>query len=62
MCIGEGFAWMEARLVIAAIARRWRFELDPAVRVELQPVITLRLRHGMSMRAVPRLRPAVGAA
>jgi cytochrome P450 len=54
MCIGEGFAWMEARLLVAALAQRWRFELDPSARVELQPVITLRPRHGMPMRAVPR--------
>jgi cytochrome P450 len=54
MCIGEGFAWMEARLLIGTVARHWRFELDPAARVELQPVITLRPRYGMAMRPVPR--------
>jgi cytochrome P450 len=47
MCIGEGFASMEARLLIATIARRWRFEHDPSHRVELQPVVTLRPRTGM---------------
>jgi cytochrome P450 len=54
MCIGEGFAWMEARLLIATLARRWRFELDATARVAMQPVITLRPRYGMAMRAVPR--------
>jgi cytochrome P450 len=30
-CIGEPFAWMEAGLVIATLAQRWRFEpLSPA--------------------------------
>jgi cytochrome P450 len=57
MCIGEGFARMEARLLIATLAQRWRFELEPSARVELQPVITLRPRHGMAMRAVPRRAP-----
>ncbi len=54
MCIGEGFAWMEARLLLATLAQRWRFELDPAARVALQPVITLRPRYGMAMTAVSR--------
>ena len=46
MCIGEGFAWMEAGLVLATLARRWRFTLEPGARVEMQPVVTLRPRHG----------------
>ncbi len=55
MCIGEGFVRMEARLLIATIAQRWRFEHVPDHRVELQPVITLRPRYGMRMRAIPRV-------
>jgi cytochrome P450 len=54
MCIGEGFAMMEARLLIAAIARSWRFRADPAHQVELQPVITLRPRSGLRVRAFRR--------
>jgi cytochrome P450 len=54
MCIGEGFALMEARLLIASIARAWRFEPDPAHPVELQPVITLRPRTGIPVRAYRR--------
>jgi cytochrome P450 len=54
MCIGDGFARMEAALLVASIARRWRFELDPTQRVALQPVVTLRPRYGMRMRAIPR--------
>ena len=54
MCIGEGFARMEARLLIAAIARAWRFEADPRHPVELQPVITLRPRSGLRVRAFRR--------
>jgi cytochrome P450 len=57
MCIGEGFAWMEARLLLATLAQRWRFRLDPTARVALQPVITLRPRYGMAMDAVPRRAP-----
>ena len=57
MCIGEGFAWMEAGLVLATIAQRWRFSLEPSPPVELQPVITLRPRYGMPMRGHRRERP-----
>jgi cytochrome P450 len=51
MCIGEGFASLEAVLVLATIARSWSFDLDPTHRVELQPVVTLRPRGGMPMVA-----------
>lgn len=49
MCIGEGFAWLEATLVLATIARRLTLTHDPAHRVELQPAIALRPRAGMPM-------------
>ncbi len=48
-CIGESFAWMEGVLLLATIARKWRMRLAPNHRVELQPVITLRPKHGMRM-------------
>jgi cytochrome P450 len=49
-CIGEGFAWMEGILLIAALARNWRMRLVPNHRVETLPVITLRPKHGMRMK------------
>ena len=49
VCIGEHFAWMEATLVLATIARRWRFNLVAGHRVEPDPLITLRTRDGMRM-------------
>lgn len=49
VCIGEGFAWMEAVLILATFAQRWRVELI-SDRVEAQASITLRPRHGMGMR------------
>jgi cytochrome P450 len=49
ICIGEQFAWMEGVIVLATIARRWRFELDPRQRIALDPTITLRAKHGMRM-------------
>lgn len=50
LCIGEGFAWMEGTLLIAALARRWRLRLVPGHPVEVLPRVTLRPRHGMRMR------------
>lgn len=40
-CVGASFAMMEATLLLATIARRWRFELS-AGEVGTQPSITLR--------------------
>lgn len=49
ICIGEQFAWMEATLLIATLARRWRLHVDgpdPA----LDPIITLRPKGGLKVR------------
>lgn len=49
LCIGEGFAWMEGVLVLATIAQRFRMRLAPGHPIELQPLVTLRPKHGMKM-------------
>ena len=48
-CIGEAFAWMEAALVIATLAQQWKPRLAAGHPVEMQPLITLRPKHGMKM-------------
>jgi cytochrome P450 len=53
-CIGESFAWMEAVLALATIAQRWRVELVPGQKIELQPKITLRPKNGIRVRIVDR--------
>jgi cytochrome P450 len=55
-CIGEGFAWMEGILLIAALAQGWRMRLVPGQRVETMPVITLRPKHGIKMTLEKRAR------
>ncbi|HEY6766516.1 MAG TPA: cytochrome P450 [Candidatus Sulfotelmatobacter sp.] len=50
-CIGEAFAWMEGVLVLATIAQKWCLRLVPGHVVEVQPLITLRAKYGMQMRA-----------
>jgi cytochrome P450 len=49
VCIGESFAWMEGALVLATMAQKWRLLLAPGHQVELQPLVTLRPKHGMKM-------------
>ena len=48
-CIGEAFAWMEATLALATVARQWRMEYAGTEPLGLQATITLRPRHGMPM-------------
>lgn len=50
ICIGEQFAWMEGILLVAALSRKWRMQLDPERPVEILPRITLRPKQGMRMR------------
>ncbi len=54
LCIGMGFALMETRLVLAALAQRFRFERAPGDEVELLPSVTLRPRHGVKVRVHAR--------
>ena len=54
VCIGEPFARLEAAMLLATIARRWRFASRNDREPDLQAVITLRPRGGLPMRALPR--------
>ena len=56
VCIGNGFALMEAQLVLTMIAQRFELDLVPGHRVVLDPAVTLRPKSGMRMR----VRPAPG--
>lgn len=49
VCIGEGFAWTEGILALATLAQRWQARLVLGHPVELDPLITLRPKHGMRM-------------
>jgi cytochrome P450 len=49
VCIGESFAWTEAVLVLAALARDWAPSLVPGHPVALRPAVTLRPMHGLRM-------------
>jgi cytochrome P450 len=56
VCIGEQFAWMEGVLLIATMAQQWKMSLAPGQRVEPNPMITLRPKHGMRMMLQSRSR------
>ena len=58
VCIGEPFARLEAAMLLATIARRWRFASPSDREPALQAVITLRPRGGLPM--VPVSRRAAG--
>jgi len=53
-CIGKSFAMIEARLLLATIAQRFRLELVPGQRVEPKPRVTLNPKHGVRMVARAR--------
>jgi len=53
MCIGSGFAMMEAQLVLASVVQHFRLNLVPGHPVDLDPLITLRSRAGMQMTLQP---------
>jgi len=53
-CIGNAFALMEATLVLAAIAQRFRLTLEPGQRVTPTPYLSLRPEPGLRMSLARR--------
>ncbi|KAB8145765.1 cytochrome P450 [Chloroflexia bacterium SDU3-3] len=58
-CIGEGFAWAEIMLTIAAIAQRWHLEALPDQRITLRPSTSLQPAHGITLRVARRSQRTV---
>jgi cytochrome P450 len=56
ICIGEGFAWTELVLVLATIARRWRFAATPGT-AALYPQPSVTLRPAAAVPLVATLSP-----
>jgi cytochrome P450 len=54
MCIGNTFALIEATLVLATVARRFRPRLAGSALLAATPLATLRPRGGMPMIVEPR--------
>lgn len=53
-CIGVAFANLEMQIVMASAVQRFRLRLAPDALVEIEPLVTLRPRHGMPMIASAR--------
>jgi len=53
-CIGDQFAWVEAVLVLATLARRWTIAVLDAETVVPLAAVTMRPRGGMPARLTPR--------
>jgi cytochrome P450 len=53
-CIGQGFAQLEAALVVATIAQKFQFQLVPGQVVEPEPLVTLRFKNGLRMKLAAR--------
>jgi cytochrome P450 len=49
ICIGDAFAWTEGVILLAVMARRWRFEAVPGHEPGLNATVTLRPKHGLKV-------------
>ena len=54
LCIGMGFALLEAQIVMASVLKRYRLELVPDQNIDIALWATLRPRHGIQMRLLER--------
>ena len=54
VCIGNAFAMMEARLILATIARTYRLDLVPGQEIVPAPEITLSIRDGLRVKLEAR--------
>jgi cytochrome P450 len=54
VCIGNGFAMTEARLILATMAQRHQLSLVPGQEVVPMQLVTVRPKNGLRMRIAPR--------
>lgn len=59
-CVGEGFAWMEAMLIVATLAQRWQMRLVPGHPVDIEPQASSTLRPKYGMRMTLKRRGSLG--
>ncbi|MFV9506824.1 MAG: cytochrome P450 [Oscillochloridaceae bacterium umkhey_bin13] len=56
VCIGNNFALLEARIILAVMAQRVRLEAQPGHVPEARPIVTMGIANGLPMR-ISELRP-----
>jgi cytochrome P450 len=54
VCIGNGFAMVEARLILATVSQRCRLSLEPDQEVVPVQLVTVRPRNGIRMKVTKR--------
>ena len=54
MCIGNNFAMLEMEIILITLYREFIFKLKEGFKVEPEPLVTLRPKYGMMMKAVKR--------
>lgn len=54
ICVGAGFAMLEAKAVLAVLLRRFRFTVASGYRLVPEPLVTLRPKGGIAMERVTR--------
>jgi cytochrome P450 len=54
VCIGNGFAMMEARLILTAVVQRYQLRLEPGQQVVPVQLVTVRPKDGVRMTIVKR--------
>lgn len=54
LCIGNNFALLEMQIILICLYRKYRFRLKPGFVVEPEPLITLRPKYGLVMKAEKR--------
>ncbi|CAF4502298.1 unnamed protein product [Rotaria socialis] len=52
-CVGKNFAMLEAKIMLALIIRKFRFELEPGQKFIPEIFVTMRPKYGMRMRIYP---------
>jgi cytochrome P450 len=56
VCIGNSFAMMESRLILATITQQYRLSLVPGQQIVPEQILTVRPKYGLRMRAERRAR------
>jgi hypothetical protein len=54
VCIGNGFAMMEVRLILATVVQRCQLLLEPGQEIVPMQLVTVRPKHGIRMRMAVR--------
>jgi cytochrome P450 len=61
VCIGNGFAMMETRLIVATVVQHCHLSLEPGQEIAPMQLVTVRPKHGIRMRLRHRVAsPVIG--